>query len=397
MTKRTRAQVGIIGAGPSGLLLSHLLYLQGIENVVVEARSRDYCENRVRAGVLEQGSVDILNDSGVGERMMKEGLRHTGFEMHFHGQRHRIALDELTGGKAITVYGQQEVVKDLIARRLADGGQVLFESSEVSVHDVESDQPLIRYTHGDVGQELVCDYLIGCDGFHGICRGQIPDSILTAYDRVYPFAWLGILAEAAPAQRELIYAHHERGFALFSMRSPQVTRLYVQCDPNDSADNWSDDRLWNELTIRLGTKEGWKPNIGPILQKSITPMRSYVCAPMRHGRLFLAGDAAHIVPPTGAKGMNLAVSDVIVLSRALEMFYKQNRAHGLERYSDIALRRVWKGERFSWHMTSMLHTFPDHDPFHEQMQLAELDYYTGSVAGRTTLAENYVGLPIEAF
>ena len=397
MTKRIRRQVGIIGAGPSGLLLSHLLHLQGIESVIVEARSREYCENRVRAGVLEQGSVDILNDSGVGERMMKEGLRHTGIEIHFHGQRHRIALDELTGGKAITVYGQQEVVKDLIARRLADGGQILFESSEVSVHDVESNQPLVRYTHGGVAQELVCDYLIGCDGFHGICRGQIPDSILRSYDRIYPFAWLGILAAAAPAQHELIYAHHERGFALFSMRSPQVTRLYVQCDPNDSADNWSDDRLWNELTIRLGTKEGWKPNIGPILQKSITPMRSYVCAPMRHGRLFLAGDAAHIVPPTGAKGMNLAVSDVIVLSRALEMFYKQNLARGLERYSDIALRRVWKGERFSWHMTSMLHTFPDHDPFHEQMQLAELDYYTGSVAGRTTLAENYVGLPIEAF
>ena len=397
MTTKSRTQVGIIGAGPSGLLLSHLLHLHGIENIVIEARSREYCENRVRAGVLEQGSVDILNDSGVGERMMKEGLRHTGFEMHFHGQRHRIALDELTGGKTITVYGQQEVVKDLIAQRLAVGGQVRFESSEVRVDNVESDQPLIRYTHGGVAQELACDYLIGCDGFHGICCRQIPDGILKTYDRIYPFAWLGILAEAAPAQRELIYARHERGFALFSMRSPKVTRLYVQCDPNDSADNWSDDRLWNELTIRLGTKEGWKPNIGPIMQKSITPMRSYVCAPMRHGRLFLAGDAAHIVPPTGAKGMNLAVSDVIVLSRALEMFYKNNSARGLERYSEIALRRVWKGERFSWHMTSMLHTFPDHDPFHEQMQLAELDYYTGSVAGRTTLAENYVGLPIEAF
>ena len=397
MTTKSRTQVGIVGAGPSGLLLSHLLHLHGIENIIIEARSREYCENRVRAGVLEQGSVDILNDSGVGERMMKEGLRHTGFEMHFHGQRHRIALDELTGGKTITVYGQQEVVKDLIAQRLAVGGQVRFESSEVWVDNVESDQPLIRYTHGGVAQELACDYLIGCDGFHGICCRQIPDGILKTYDRIYPFAWLGILAEAAPAQRELIYARHERGFALFSMRSPKVTRLYVQCDLNDSADNWSDDRLWNELTIRLGTKEGWKPNIGPIMQKSITPMRSYVCAPMRHGRLFLAGDAAHIVPPTGAKGMNLAVSDVIVLSRALEMFYKNNSARGLERYSEIALRRVWKGERFSWHMTSMLHTFPDHDPFHEQMQLAELDYYTGSVAGRTTLAENYVGLPIEAF
>ena len=397
MTTPIRTQVGIIGAGPAGLLLSHLLHLNGIESVIVEARSRDYCEARVRAGVLEQGSVDILNDSGVGERMMREGLRHSGFEMHFHGQRHRIALDELTGGKTITVYGQQEVVKDLISRRLADGGQIHFESSDVSVHDVDSDQPHIHFTHAGSAFDLSCDYLVGCDGFHGICRGQIPSNILRTYDRVYPFSWLGILAEAAPSQHELVYAHHERGFALFSMRSPKITRLYVQCAPEDSADNWSDDRLWNELTIRLGTKEGWTPNIGPIIQKSITPMRSYVCAPMRHGHLFLAGDAAHIVPPTGAKGMNLAVSDVIVLSRALEMFYKKGNARGLERYSDIALRRVWRGERFSWHMTSMLHTFPEHDPFQQQMQLAELDYYTGSVAGRTTLAENYVGLPIEGF
>ena len=394
---RIRTQVGIIGAGPAGLLLSHLLHLNGVDCVIVEARSRDYCEARVRAGVLEQGSVDILNESGVGERLTREGLRHTGFEMHFHGQRHRIALDELTGGQAITVYGQQEVVKDLIARRLADNGQVLFESTDVSVHGLESKQPHIHYTHDGVTYDLACDYLVGCDGFHGICRGQIPAGVLKTYDRVYPFSWLGILAEAAPSQHELVYAHHERGFALFSMRSPKITRLYVQCANDDSANNWSDDRLWNELTIRLGTKDGWKPNIGPILQKSITPMRSFVAAPMRHGHMFLAGDAAHIVPPTGAKGMNLAVSDVIVLSRALQMFYKKGNSLGLERYSEIALRRVWKGERFSWHMTSMLHTFPEHDPFHKQMQLAELDYYTGSVAGRTTLAENYVGLPIEGF
>jgi p-hydroxybenzoate 3-monooxygenase len=397
VTTSIRTQIGIIGAGPAGLLLSHLLHLHGIDSVIVEARSRDYCEARVRAGVLEQGSVDILNDSGVGERMTREGLRHTGFEMHFRGQRHRIALDELTGGKTITVYGQQEVVKDLISRRAADQGQVHFESTDVSVHDVETNTPHIHYTHGSIRYDLSCDYLVGCDGFHGICRGQIPEGVLKTYDRMYPFSWLGILAEAAPAQHELIYAHHERGFALFSMRSPKITRLYVQCANDDSAANWSDDRLWNELTLRLGTQDGWKPNIGPILQKSITPMRSYVCAPMRHGRLFLAGDAAHIVPPTGAKGMNLAVSDVIVLSRAMEMFYKTRNPHGLARYNDIALRRAWKGERFSWHMTSMLHTFPDHDPFHEQMQLAELDYYTGSVAGRTTLAENYVGLPIEGF
>ena len=397
MTTAIRTQVGIIGAGPAGLLLSHLLHLNGIESVIVEARSRDYCEARVRAGVLEQGTVAILNDSGVGERMLREGLRHTGFEMHFHGQRHRIALDELTGGQSIMVYGQQEVVKDLISRRLADNGQVLFASTDVSVHGIDSEQPHIHYTHGGVAYDLTCDYLVGCDGFHGICRGQIPANILKTYDRVYPFSWLGILAEAAPSQHELVYAHHERGFALFSMRSPKITRLYVQCANDDSADNWSDDRLWNELTIRLGTKEGWKPNIGPILQKSITPMRSFVAAPMRHGKMFLAGDAAHIVPPTGAKGMNLAVSDVIVLSRAFAMFYEKGNSLGLQRYSEIALRRVWKGERFSWHMTSMLHNFPHHDPFHAQMQLAELDYYTGSVAGRTTLAENYVGLPIEGF
>jgi p-hydroxybenzoate 3-monooxygenase len=392
-----KTQIAIVGAGPAGLLLSHLLHLNGIESVIVEARSREYCEGRVRAGVLEQGTVDCLTQAGVGERLHREGLRHTGFEMHFRGQRHRIALDELTGGKSIVVYGQQEVVKDLIARRLADQGDIRFDASDVSVHDIESASPRVRFTHASSAHELECDYVIGCDGFHGICRSQIPSSVLKTYDRIYPFAWLGILAEAAPAQHELIYAHHERGFALFSMRSPKITRLYVQCDPNDSADNWSDDRLWNELTIRLGTKEGWKPNIGPIIQKGITPMRSFVAAPMRHARLFLAGDAAHIVPPTGAKGMNLAVSDVIVLSRAFEMFYQKNETRGLERYSDIALRRVWKGERFSWHMTSMLHTFPEHDPFHEQMQLAELDYYTGSVAGRTTLAENYVGLPIESF
>jgi p-hydroxybenzoate 3-monooxygenase len=364
--------------------------------VVVETRTRQYCEDRVRAGVLEQGTIDVLTQAGVGERLHREGLRHTGFEMHFRGERHRIALDELTGGKSIVVYGQQEVVKDLIARRLADGGDIRFNASEVAVYDVDSTSPRVTFSHEGQAHELRCDFVIGCDGFHGICREQIPPSVLNTYDRVYPFAWLGILVEAAPAQHELIYAHHQRGFALFSMRSPKITRLYVQCDPNDRAENWSDDRLWNELTIRLGTKEGWRPNIGPIIQKSITPMRSFVAAPMRHARLFLAGDAAHIVPPTGAKGMNLAVSDVIVLSRALEMFYKRNDAKGLDRYSEIALRRVWKGERFSWHMTSMLHTFPEHDPFHEQMQLAELDYYTGSVAGRTTLAENYVGLPIDA-
>ncbi len=390
-------QVGIVGAGPAGLLLSHLLHLYGIESIVVEAKSREYCEGRVRAGVLEHGTVKALMDAGVGERMQRDGLRHTGFEMHFQGQRHRIALDELTGGKSITVYGQQEVVKDLIARRIADHGQVHFDCSDVAITGIDIDSPKIHFNHNGTQHVVGCDYLVGCDGFHGICRGQIPSNALTVYDRIYPFAWLGILAEAAPSQHELIYAHHERGFALFSMRSPKVTRLYLQCDPNDDAANWSDDQLWNELLLRLTTKDGWKPNIGPIIQKGITPMRSFVAAPMRHGKLFLAGDAAHIVPPTGAKGMNLAVSDIVVLSRAFEMFYKKNRSLGLERYSDIALRRVWKGERFSWHMTSMLHKFPNHDSFQSQMQIAELDYYTGSAVGRASLAENYVGLPIEAF
>jgi p-hydroxybenzoate 3-monooxygenase len=391
-----KTQVGIVGAGPAGLLLSHLLHLHGIQSVVVEAKSREYCEGRVRAGVLEYGTVAALRDAGVAERLQREGLCHTGFEIHFQGQRHRIALDELTGGKSITVYGQQEVVKDLISRRIADNGNVYFDCSDVEIAEI-LDRPQIRFQRNGSAQIVECDFIVGCDGFHGSCRGQIPSSALATYDRIYPFAWLGILAEAAPSQSELVYAHHERGFALFSMRSPKVTRLYVQCDPDDTAENWSDDRVWNELLLRLTTKDGWKPNIGRITQKSVTPMRSFVAAPMRHGKLFLAGDAAHIVPPTGAKGMNLAVSDVIVLSRAFEMFYRKNSSLGLERYSDIALRRVWKGERFSWHMTSMLHKFPTNDRFQSQMQIAELDYYTGSVIGRASLAENYVGLPIEAF
>jgi p-hydroxybenzoate 3-monooxygenase len=392
-----KTQVGIVGAGPAGLLLSHLLHLDGIESVVVETKSREYCEGRVRAGVLEHGTVEVLKQSGVGERLLSEGLRHTGFEIHFQGQRHRIALDGLTTGKSITVYGQQEVVKDLIARRVADHGELQFECGDVEVSGIDQGTPQIRYTHEGIENVLSCDYLVGCDGFHGTCRGQIPANVLGTYDQIYPFAWLGILVEAAPSQHELVYAHHDRGFALFSMRSPKVTRLYLQCDPTDRVANWSDDRLWNELLLRLTTKDGWKPNIGPIIQKSITPMRSFVATPMRHGRLFLAGDAAHIVPPTGAKGMNLAVSDVIVLSSAFQMFYKKNDALGLERYSEIALRRVWKGERFSWHMTSMLHKFPTYDAFQSQMQIAELDYYTGSEIGRATLAENYAGLPIESF
>jgi p-hydroxybenzoate 3-monooxygenase len=392
---RMRTQVGIVGAGPSGLLLSHLLHLNGIESVVIENRMREYVEGRVRAGVLEQCAVDILNQAGVGDRLRAEGMVHRGFEIHFNGRRHRIALDELTGGKCITVYGQQEVVKDLIARRLADGGEILFGVSEVAVHGLQEDRSSITFVSEGREGKIECDFIGGCDGFHGICRNAIPAAMLRVYDRSYPFAWLGILAEAAPAQHELIYAHHERGFALFSMRSPAITRLYLQCSPDEDLQNWPDDRIWNELCIRLGTTDGWRPNIGPILQKGITPMRSFVAEPMRYGRLFLAGDAAHIVPPTGAKGMNLAMADIRVLTRAFQSWYASGDRSLLDGYSALALRRVWKGERFSWHMTSMLHKYPQHDPFQERMQLAELDYYTGSLAGRTTLAENYVGLPFE--
>jgi len=390
-----KTQIGIVGAGPAGLLLSHLLHLEGIESVILENRSREYVENRVRAGVLEQGAVDILNESGVGERMRREGMVHHGFNILVGGHRRRIALDELTGGKCITVYGQQEVVKDLIARRLADGGVILFEVADVEVRDIDGSHPRILCRHEGREETLECDFIAGCDGFHGICRPSIPEHVLRCYDRIYTFAWLGILAEAAPAQHELIYSLHERGFALFSMRSPSITRLYVQCPPDDNIDDWSDDRIWDELSVRLRDENGWQPNIGPILQKGISPMRSFVSEPMRHGNLFLAGDAAHIVPATGAKGMNLAMADVRLLSRAFASWYAKNDSTGLEAYSDTTLRRVWKVERFSWHMSSMLHNHPEHDAFRRKVQLSELDYYTDSHAGRMVIAENYVGLPFD--
>jgi p-hydroxybenzoate 3-monooxygenase len=391
-----KTQVAIIGAGPAGLLLSHLLHLQGISSVVLESRSRAHVEARIRAGVLEQGTVDVLNDTGVGARMQREGLRHTGFDILFDGAKHRIALDELTSGKCITVYGQHEVVKDLIAQRLADGGQLLFEAEVQQLSGVDSDAPQVRYTQGGIEHTLDCDFIAGCDGFHGICRAALPASVAQHYDKQYPFAWLGILVQAPPAQHELIYAHHEHGFALFSMRSPTVTRLYVQCDPHDDIAQWPDERIWDELFVRLDTHDGWRPNTGPILQKGITAMRSFVCEPMQHGRLFLAGDAAHIVPPTGAKGMNLAVADVRMLARALHAHYAHGDERALKDYSSTCLRRVWKGERFSWHMTSMLHQFPEHEPFQQKMQLAELAYYTGHEQGRKVIAENYVGLPFDA-
>jgi len=387
-----RTQVGIIGAGPAGLMLSHLLHLQGIESIVLEAHSRQYVEERVRAGVLEQGAVDLLVETGVGARLKKQGLVHYGIQLNFNEKRHRVDFHDLTPGRCITVYGQQEVVKDLIQARLDAGGEIHFEVNGVSLHGLETTAPFIRF--GD-GQEIKCDFVAGCDGSHGISRGSIPPGALAVFERVYPFAWLGILAEAPPGSQEPIYAHHERGFALFSMRSANITRLYLQCAPDEDIGEWPDARIWEELCARHASSDGWRPAEGPILQKSITGMRSLVVEPMQFGRLFLAGDAAHIVPPTGAKGMNLAIADVQVLARALAGFYSTGRKNLLDEYSATCLRRVWKVQRFSWWMTSMLHRFDCEDGFEYRRQLAELDYVTSSRAASTSLAENYVGLPLE--
>jgi p-hydroxybenzoate 3-monooxygenase len=389
-----RTQVGIIGAGPAGLVLSHLLYLQGIDSIVVENRSRQYVEERVRAGVLEQGTVDLLTEMGVGERMKREGLVHYGIELRFAGHGHRIDFQELTGGKGITIYAQHEVLKDLNNARAATGGQVFFEVEDVSVHDFDGARPKIRYEKNGNAFELTCDFIAGCDGFHGICRPTIPSGVITEYERQYPFGWLGILAEAPPSSEELVYTYHDRGFALLSMRTPQISRLYLQCDPDEDLDLWPDEKIWQELHVRLAS-DGWKLTEGQILQKGITGMRSFVVEPMQYGRLFLAGDSAHIVPPTGAKGLNLAVADVQVLARALARFYATGSQCQLNKYSHTCLRRVWKVQRFSWWMTSMLHRFPDENPFDQRRQLAELDYVTSSRAAAKSLAENYVGLPME--
>jgi p-hydroxybenzoate 3-monooxygenase len=385
-----RTQVAIIGAGPAGLLLSHLLHLQGIESVVLETRSRADIEATIRAGVLEQGSMDILNEAGVGERMRREGALHHGFEFAFGGQRHRIDLTELTG-QSITVYPQHEVIIDLVAARLKDGGDLRFEVSEVALHDIDTAQPSVTFLHAGAAQRIDADFVIGADGFHGVSRPMFPPGTREDFQRVYPFGWFGILVESAPSSDELIYAQHERGFALVSTRSATVQRLYFQCDPQDKVDNWSDDRIWSELHARLEHHDGWKLKEGKIFQKGIIGMRSFVCAPMRSGRLFLAGDAAHIVPPTGAKGMNLAISDVRVLSQALTSFYKQGSEAGLDGYSETALKRVWRAEYFSWWMTRMLHTFADASPFERRVQRAELENVVASRAMRTALAENYVG------
>jgi p-hydroxybenzoate 3-monooxygenase len=376
-------------------MLSHLLHLEGIESAVVEARSREYIEERVRAGVLEQGTVDLLIHTGVGERLKRQGLVHHGIELSFGGRRHRINLTELTGGSAITVYAQHEVIKDLVKARLDAGGPVLFDIEDTGVHGLDSDAPAIRFRKDGEIQEISCDFIAGCDGFHGVCRDSFPSGVLNIYERSYPFAWLGILAEAPPASEELIYTYHQRGFALFSMRSQAITRLYLQCAPDEDIGQWPDDRIWGELRARLATSDGWSPTEGPVLQKGITGMRSFVVEPMQFGRMFLAGDAAHIVPPTGAKGLNLAIADVRVLARALAEFYASGRRDLLDQYSRTCLRRAWKVQRFSWWMTSMLHRFDEDSGFDQRRQLAELDYLTSSRAAMTALAENYVGLPME--
>jgi p-hydroxybenzoate 3-monooxygenase len=388
----SRTQVGIVGAGPAGLVLSHLLAREGIECVVLEDRSREYVEKRVRAGVLEQGTVDLLTELGLADRLHREGLVHQGIELRYDGHGHRIPFEELAEGRAITIYGQQEVVKDLIAARLDADGPLLFEVDDVTVHGIDSSDPSIRFTHDGVEKELRCDAIAGCDGFHGVCRPSVPDGVLGFSQLDYPFAWLGILAQVAPSTEELIYAPHERGFALHSLRSPELSRLYVQCDPEDSLEEWPDERIWEELHLRLARDDGWTLREGPVIEKAIAPLRSFVAQPMQYGRLYLAGDAVHIVPATGAKGLNLAVADVQVLGEALARYLKGGDDSLLDRYSDACLRRVWRVQHFSWWMTSMLHRFPDDDSFTRGLRRAQLEYVCSSRAAAATLAENYVGL-----
>ncbi len=389
-----KTQVAIIGAGPAGLMLGHLLDLCGIDSVIIENRSKEYVIDRVRAGVLEQHVVDLMVRTGIGERLMREGLRHEGVYLAFGGTRRYINFVEHTG-KAIWVYGQNEVVRDLIAAREATGRPLHFAAETVVVEGVDSPHPSIRYFHEGETHTVHADFVAGCDGFHGISRPMFLADLLRGFDRVYPFAWLGILAHAAPSSEELVYSLHERGFALFSMRTPQITRLYLQCATDDDIENWPDDRIWSELQMRLSTSDGWKPNEGEIFQKGITPMRSFVAEPMQYKRLFLAGDAAHIVPPTGAKGLNLAVADVRVLAHSLQRYYAGEGEAALAGYSQTCLNRIWKAQRFSWWMTQMLHKQGEGVDFELRRQMAELDYVTSSKAAMTSLAENYVGLDLD--
>jgi p-hydroxybenzoate 3-monooxygenase len=390
-----KTQVAIIGAGPSGLLLGQLLHNAGISNVIIERQSPDYVLGRIRAGVLEQGMVDLLRKAGVSQRMDAEGLPHSGVELALGGRRVHIDLAGLTGGKSVMIYGQTEVTRDLMAARAAAGAQTVYEAGDVRPHEMKGEQPYVTFTKDGESCRLECDYIAGCDGFHGVCRQAIPAETLQTFERVYPFGWLGILADTPPVNEELVYATHERGFALCSMRSATRTRYYVQVDADEKVEDWSDQRFWDELKARLPADLAERLVTGPSIEKSIAPLRSFVVEPMQYGKLFLVGDAAHIVPPTGAKGLNLAASDVSTLFDILLKVYRDGRTDLLERYSPICLRRVWKAERFSWWMTSMLHRFPDADAFTQRIQRTELDYFVDSLAGRTTIAENYVGLPYE--
>ncbi|WP_431988068.1 4-hydroxybenzoate 3-monooxygenase [Streptomyces parvulus] len=390
-----RTTVGIIGAGPAGLLLARLLHGAGIDSVVLESRDRAYVERRQRAGILEQGTVDVLRAAGAGERMDREALRHDGIELRFARRRHRVDFPALTGGRSVMVYAQTEVCKDLIALQLADGGPLLFETEALAVEGAGGDRPRVRFRHGGAGGSedvLECDYVAGCDGFRGVARRAVPDG--RTFERTYPFGWLGILADAAPSHDELVYARHDRGFALLSMRSPSVSRLYLQVPADTDAGDWSDEEIWDELERRFETDDDWTLRRGPITQKSVTPMRSHVHEPMRHGRLFLAGDAAHIVPPTGAKGLNLAVGDVVTLARALVHRVATGSEELLDAYSATCLRRVWQAERFSYDLTTLLHRAPDATPFDDRLQVARLDRIASSRAAETDLAEAYTGFPI---
>jgi p-hydroxybenzoate 3-monooxygenase len=388
-----RTQVAIIGAGPSGLLLGQLLTRAGIENVILERHTPDYVLGRIRAGVLEQGAVAMLDEAGVGARLHAEGLVHGGIEITWSGERHRVDLNGLTGGKNVVVYGQTEVTKDLMDARKASGATSVYEAEDVSIHDFDANRPTVRYRHAGTAHVLECDFIAGCDGFHGVCRQSVPTRAIRNFERIYPFGWLGLLSDTPPVSKELIYVSHERGFALCSMRSLKRSRYYLQCSLDDKVEDWSDDRFWEELRRRLDARAVADLVTGPSIEKSIAPLRSFVAEPLRFGRLFLAGDAGHIVPPTGAKGLNLAASDVRYLFDGLVDHYRHGRSGGLDAYSERALRRIWKAERFSWWMTNLLHRFPENGPFGEKMQLAELDYLFSSKAALSALAENYVGLP----
>ena len=392
-----KTQVAIIGAGPAGLMLGHLLHNAGIDTIIIENKSRQYIEERVRAGVLEQGTVDAMVNSGVGDRLLKEGLQHDYIDLRFNREPHRLNVKELSRGRCVWVYAQHEIVKDLVAARLGYGEPLYFEVGDVSIRDIDTDKPSVRFIHGEKDQIIECDFVAGCDGFHGISRGMIPESEIRIYDRQYPFAWLGVLAEAPPASQEVIYTYHERGFALQSMRGPNISRLYVQCPVADKVEGWPDERFWRELHARLETRDGWHQEEGPIIQKGITGMRSFVCEPMQYGRLLLAGDSAHIVPPTGAKGLNMAIGDVQTMTRALNAYFGENKSDYLDKYSDTCLKRVWQVQRFASMLCYNLHRFPEHNQFEHKMQLAELNNMTHSKQAMRAFAQSYTGVPAELY